>query len=169
MKKPKLVVKRKLVDYVVEFLTFLAVITSFALPLIYYQDMPEDIPMHFSTSGAADRLGPRNSIWILPVLGAVLCWGIHRLIKFPHLFNYPHRITAQNAAENYRMAQRSLRFINFIVAASIAYITYKIILTSLGRSEGLSTQFLIVFSIIMLGTPLFFMLKMRWHKNKRKR
>lgn len=168
MKKPKLLVKRKLVDYVVEVFTFLAVLISFAVPLFYYQELPEDIPMHFNASGTADRLGPRNSIWILPVLGAVLCWGIHRLIKFPHLFNYPHKITSENAAENYRIAQCSLRFINFIIAGSIAYITYKIILTSLGRSEGLSPQFLIIFSVLMLGTPLFFMLKMRWKKKKMK-
>lgn len=167
MKKLKIVVKRNALDRVVEVLTLIAVFVSFLFPIIYYSELPEQIPMHFNSSGSPDRIGSRNSIWILPILAAVLCLGINRIIRFPHLFNYPVKITEENAADNYRMAQRTLRIINLIVGGSIAYITWKIILTSLGRSEGLSLEFLIVFSILILGTPLFFMWKLRRMRSKK--
>lgn len=169
MKRPKLVVQKNFFDRGVEILTCLAVLASFAFPMYYYQDLPEQIPMHFNASGTLDRIGSRSSIWILPILGAVLCIGIQRLIKYPHLFNYPKKITPQNAEVNYRMAQRSLRMINLIVAGSIAYITLEIIFSSLGRSKGFSGEFLIIFSVLMLGTPLFFLLKMRRMKRKEKK
>lgn len=167
MKKLKIVVKRKALDRVVEVLTSIAVFASFLFPLIYYPELPEQIPMHFDSSGSPDRISPRNSIWILPVLAAVLCLAIHRIIRYPHMFNYPVKITAQNAEDHYRMAQRTLRIINLIVGSSIAYITWKIILTSLGRSQGLSLEFLIVFSILILGTPLIFMWKLRRLRSKK--
>lgn len=169
MKRPKIQVRKTIFDRLVELLTFLAVIASLVIPVYYYQDLPGEIPMHFNTSGTPDRVGPRSSIWFLPILGAFLCIGINRLIKFPHLFNYPGKITDKNARVSYQMAQRSLRMINLIVAGSIAYLTLEMIFTALGRSQGFSREFLILFSVLILGTPLFFLLKMRRMIRKEKR
>lgn len=168
MNRPKLVIRKNFFDHGIEILTCIALLISFAFPIYYYQDLPEQIPMHFNASGTADRIGTRNSIWILPILEALLCLGIRRLIRFPHLFNYPGKINLKNAEIHYRMAQRSLRMINLIIAGSFAYITLEIIFSSLGRSKGLGGEFLIIFSVLILGTPLFFLLKMWRMKNKLK-
>lgn len=161
MKRPRIKVKKNNFDRLVELLTVVAVLAGFAFPAFYYPELPEQVPMHFNASGTPDRMGSRSSIWILPVLSAAMCLGISRLIKVPHLFNYPGRITVENAKRSYQMAQRSLRMINLIIAGSIAYITLQIIFSALGRAEGLDKGFIVLFSVLMLGTPLFFLLKMR--------
>lgn len=161
MKRPRIKIEKTLFDRLVELLTIVSVLAAFSFPAFYYLELPQQIPMHFNASGIPDRTGTRPSIWILPILSAALCLGISRLIKVPHLFNYTGKITDKNAERSYQIAQRSLRMINLIIAGSIAYITLQIIFSALGRAEGLDREFLILFSVLMLGTPLFFLLKMR--------
>lgn len=62
MKKPKLVVPKNLADYLAEGLSFIAILISFVLPLIYYPQLPEELPIHFDATGTADRFGPKLSL-----------------------------------------------------------------------------------------------------------
>jgi uncharacterized membrane protein len=38
--------------------------------------LPESVPLHFDAAGQPDRIGPRQGLFLLPLIG-LLAWGIN--------------------------------------------------------------------------------------------
>lgn len=50
----------------------------FGLLSFRFPALPEQIPLHFNAAGQADRLGPRQGLFLLPFIG-LLAWGVNAL------------------------------------------------------------------------------------------
>jgi uncharacterized membrane protein len=68
------------------------------LVFIQFSSLPAEIPTHFNIQGAVDRYGSKNTILFLPLLSLIIVCGLIFLTRFPHTFNYPTKITPENAA-----------------------------------------------------------------------
>ena len=135
----------KTTDYLVEVLGGLGLIALIVLPIYYFGDLPEQIPKHYNASGQPDSFGSRGSIWVLPVIGIVIYTGLSILNRFPHVFNYPVRVTRDNAARLYTIATSTMRAIKVIIVWSFAFINFRTIEIALGMETGLGKIFLPVF------------------------
>jgi uncharacterized membrane protein len=100
-------------------LAFIWIIT-----LYFYRKLPGTIPTHFNAAGTADDFGPRSSVFFLPALGTVLFIGMSILNRFPHIFNYPVKITPENALRQYTMATRMIRVLKLSVLIVFTLITW---------------------------------------------
>lgn len=120
------------------------------LPVLYYNDLPAQIPIHFNIHGKPDGFGSREFIWLLPVIGAALYAGMSFLERRPHKLNFQGKITEENAEDQYRLASRMIRIFKTIGVCNFAFINFIIINISLGKAEGLGPFFLPVFLIITL-------------------
>ncbi|MBB5832441.1 DUF1648 domain-containing protein [Brachybacterium aquaticum] len=89
-------------------LTVLAVLGTSAWILVRYPGLSDIVATHFDASGHPDSFGPRWSILVLGGLMLVLSLGIVALSSRPRLFNYPVRITEENAQAVYREGERML-------------------------------------------------------------
>jgi len=77
----------------------------------------------------------------------VLYVGLTILNLFPHIFNFPVRITPRNAEKQYRNATQTIRWLKVLMVVLFAYITYAIIKTGLGVGNSLD----LVFMFVLLG------------------
>ena len=131
-------------------------------PLLYLHRLPDEIPTHLNAAGTPDDYGAKTSLWLLPAFGA----GVYALLTisvwYPHTFNYPVKITEDNAARQYLIAARMIRMLKAGIIALFAYITYNMIATTLGKAQGLGKAFFFVFlDIIFLPTGYYLVKAMR--------
>jgi len=160
MKRPRINIQLDPIDWVVKFIGIVGLITLIALPVIYFNALPDIIPVHFGFNGQADGFGTKDVIWIMPLLGSMLYLAMSLLNKHPHIFNYRQKVTEDNAERLYRTATKMMRILNALVACIFAYMTFATIQTALGNQNGLGGMFIIIFLILIFGFTGYFSYKM---------
>jgi len=108
--RPRLTIKPEPFDKIIEAIGLLSVAFMISLPFIYTYPSKET--------------NNNWSLWILPLIGLTVYVGIAFLKKHPHLFNYPKRITPENAEVQYKTAVRLLRILNTLNGFMFAGMTY---------------------------------------------
>lgn len=107
----------------VRLFAWVGLIVELLILAAYWSELPERVPRHFGLTGEADAWGGRG--WLLPPpvvsLGLLLLLGW--LERFPHRFNYPWRITEENARRQYRLARELLEWLAAISAWFFAAIS----------------------------------------------
>jgi len=159
--RPEPTIEKEPVDKALEVAGIVAAIILIGLPLYYWGQIPSVVPTHYNGLGEPDDYGSKWSIAILPVLGVAMFVGLLWLNRFPHKFNYPQKITESNAQKQYKSATRLIRILAVMVTASFAYLTYTVILTSLGSMSGPGKYFALFFTVAMLIFPLAYYLTAR--------
>ncbi len=147
-------------DIVVEIVGVFGVILLVALPLYYFDKLPEIIPNHFGANGEPDGFGDKRVIWSLPIIGVVMYVGMSWLNNYPHIFNYPQQITKENAEKFYTIGTKMLRVLNTLITCVCVFMTYSIIQTALGNQNGLGFWFTLIFFALIFGVVGYYMYKL---------
>ena len=135
---------------VVAILVTIAGLLFTLIPLaLYYPSLPNTIPSHFTISGQVDAYGPKMVLWIFPAVGLFITVLFQFLCHFPWAFNFPVRITAENAARQYVRGRLLLRWVNATVWL-FAIIQWQALQAARGASQGLGPSF----SVIILAAAL---------------
>lgn len=113
---------------------WLTVSLTWIFSLYSYNSLPDVIPTHFSIDGEADDFSNKSTILILPVIGTILFIGMTILNRFPQIFNYPVKITPENARRQYTLATRMIRLLKLVIPVVFFLITLHITATSNGKS-----------------------------------
>lgn len=128
-------------------------VIGFLLALSKYPGLPDQIPSHFNASGEVDGHSSKAVIFILPALSILISAGIIFLSGFPQYFNFPYRITEENAPFEYRKARALLRVVNIFTCLMLLILTWDI-LQSVNGKPGLSVLFWIVFILLMIAPAM---------------
>lgn len=160
MNRPKIKIKADVFDIIIEVIGVLGVLFLVGLPMFYYSELPDIIPIHFGFDGIADGFNGKKSIWILPTIGVIIFIGINILNKYPHIFNYPTKITEENAERLYRTACKMVRVLNTLVVCVFAYLTYATIQTALKNQNGLGNYFTTIVMVFIFGIIFYFSKRM---------
>lgn len=113
-------------DYTLEAIAILGIISLFLLAVVSYSSLPDSIPTHFNIKGQADDWGSKASIFILPGIGLLLFTGITIISKFPHIFNYPVKVTGENALRLYTKSVRVMRILKALVVMLFLFIEWQV-------------------------------------------
>lgn len=148
--RPKL--KVDISDKIIELLGVIGLIILIALPIFYYNSLPEIVPQHYGANGEPDGWGGKEKIWTLPIIGFLIYVGLAILNRFPNVFNYPKKITEENVVRQFRIATRMIRLLNTLIVYDFSYITYATIQTAFGKQNGLGNYFMPLFIISIFGT-----------------
>ena len=160
MERPKIKIEPEPIDKIIEWLGVLGLLLLIGLPLYYFDQLPETIPRHFGADGKPDAFSGKEIIWTLPVIGFAMYAGLFWLNRYPHIFNYPQKVSQQNARRLYTVGKRMIRTLNTLITGLFAYITYSTIQVALGNQSGLGSWFLPVFLILTLGTTAYFLFRL---------
>lgn len=152
--KPVIRLSLTVQDRLLEIAGWLFLILQWLVVLYYYSGLPELIPAHFNIQGQPDDTGHKDMLFFLPAISLMLYTGMTILNRYPHIFNYPGKITPQNAERQYLIATRLIRYLKFLVVLTFFAITLSIILTAKNISTGLGSWFLPVF-LMLIYIPLF--------------
>lgn len=138
-------------DWVLEGLALTGLLLMIAFAANRYPHLPASIPSHFNAAGQADDYSSRGTLWFLPTLSLFLYGLLTFIARIPHTFNYPLKITPQNAAHQYTMAVRLIRTLKVVIMWLFATITIFTVRTAMGTSSGLGLWFMPVFLAMVFG------------------
>ena len=149
MTQPRLKLAYDFWDYFLEVSGLIFLILLMLWPTIHFSSLPEIIPTHFNGFGKADGFGSKATVWTLPVIGLGLFIFLFFLNKYPHVFNYPVKITAENAKYQYGLATKMMRMLNTVVIAMFFFIEL-ILIESAKRGELVAGMNFIFMHVIVI-------------------
>ena len=162
MKRSKINIKYETIDYIIESLGIIALVCLLTAPIYFYNILPDNIPIHYNIHGQPDAYESKQMIWLLPLIGLLLYIGMTLLNKIPHLFNYPTKVTSENAERLYRIGTRTVVVFKVISTLIFAYLNFKTINIGLSQSTRLGVLFtptVVLIIIIPLGIMIYKMAK----------
>ncbi|MBD0400750.1 DUF1648 domain-containing protein [Flammeovirga sp. EKP202] len=163
-KQPKIKISLSLKDKTIELVCIAILLITWILPLAVYNDLPEEIAIHFNAEGIPDSYGPKSSLFGLPIFSLLLFLLLTILNKYPHTFNYPVEITEENAFNQYTLSTRFIRFLKLSILIVFLIIVYKSISLN---PEGLGNFFLPFVLIITFAPIIIYLVKvMRSQKDE---
>lgn len=124
---PKILVPTTPSDQVQETLGRLLLLLLWAYFVWKYPSLPDTLPTHFNLSGHPDGYSTKQTLVGLPIVCTLVFVLLTILTRYPHLFNYPTRITPDNALRQYTAATRMLRMLKLSVVAMFFIILLYII------------------------------------------
>lgn len=142
MTRPKIKIELTVTDKAVEIIGWFALLTIWVLVMSSYSNLPDTIPTHYNGMGKADGFGNKANILILPLIATILFVSISIINKFPYIFNYPAKITVENALRQYTNAIRMLRYVKLILVILFGLIAFETIQGANRQSFGLGVWFL---------------------------
>jgi uncharacterized membrane protein len=138
-------------DRVIEWISLSLLVLLWMWVFYHYKSLPDSIPVHFNAAGQADDYGHKNIIFLIPGIATILFAAMIIANKYPHHFNYPRKITEENALQQYSLATRFMRYLKLMVVLTFFTITALTTQTATGNTNGLSPWFLATILLIFAG------------------
>lgn len=139
-------------DLALEAVALVGFLLTIGLTVLFWSALPPLVPTHFGVTGEVDAWGDKRTILILPSVSLILYLMFTFACRYPHRFNYPWPITAQNARQQYRLACSLLAWFKAEVILLFSFMEWTTIRTALGQVKGLGVAFIPVVLLIMFGT-----------------
>ena len=150
-KQPRINLEPTWFDRVLDGLSFTAMILMWVIVVVEYPNLPERIPIHFDLKGNIDNYRSRHTIFLLPAIISVVITGMTFLNRHPHIFNYPVKITDENAFSEYSRATRLIRVVKLIIVAFVNLMIYEMIRSAKVGHSTLPAWVLIAFIILLMA------------------
>jgi uncharacterized membrane protein len=134
---------------------------NFIVVLSFFFTLPETIPTHFNLIGEADAYGSKNDIWAMPIFNLIMYFGMTMIATKmkPWNYNYPVKVTAENAPMLYARSIRMLAWINLGIASIFLIIsTHTILLAKDIARINIGWLILFLVTAITIG-PFVYMFK----------
>jgi uncharacterized membrane protein len=124
------------------------------IPLaLWWPSIPDIIPTHFGLNGQPDAYGSKATLFIFPAVSLAVTILLQTLCRFPWVFNYPVRITQQNATRQYTAGRTLLRWVNAIVWL-FAGIQWEALQIARGAAHTFSPAFTAALIVLAVLTPI---------------
>ncbi|HMM10759.1 MAG TPA: DUF1648 domain-containing protein [Bacteroidales bacterium] len=156
-KRPKLIIPPEKFDKILEVAAVVLLFVLWVYTFAVWSVLPETIPVHFNVKGQADGFGDRITIFFGPLLSLVLYFLLTVLNRRPDIFNYPVKITPENAQFHYRLAMRLMRMLKLSLVLMFGVITWSMAHAArTGDSRIISLSLPFVLAITFLPMVYYF-------------
>lgn len=125
--RPKIKIEKRPQDLFIEFLTWTLLISLWIYVLYIYNKLPDRIPNHYDSDGNVIDYMSKNFVFFMPALITFLVPLLAIITNYPSSFNFPVKITPDNAIKQYTLAIRMIRVLNLMLVIIFGTITYAII------------------------------------------
>jgi len=158
-KRPKISIGFTIYDLIIEIAGFAALLALWIVLTVSYSGLPDVIPIHYNAAGQAVHFGGKSGILVLPVIATVVFAGMTILSRFPHVFNYPVRITEDNAFFQYSNMVKMLRCMKLAVVLLFGCIVIHTILYSAENDNSIGIWFILSLLAIIFIPLIYFLVK----------
>ncbi len=153
-------------DTALEWASNLLLAIIWSVSVYAFFKLPTFIPIHFNALGQADSYGNKGTLFILPFLATILWFGLSQLNKYPHMFNYLTRITAENAKKQYMLATRLFRVLKLAIIVIFLLILLLIFMTTTGVTHGFGIWVLpLIIAILLIPTIVYIIISVKKEKH----
>lgn len=119
-----------------------------------WDQIPQQIPMHYNALGEIDSWGSKYQTLILPTISILLYIFITVVSFFPQIWNVPVQITDENKEVVYLSTKNLIIFMKVEMLIIFFYLNYHTV-----TAQPLSITFLPISMIIIFGTLIFFIVR----------
>jgi uncharacterized membrane protein len=151
-RQPKLKVPRSQTESILEFISGGVLLFLIILLFQNWERIPDSIPTHFGASGKPNSWGNKYTLLLLPSVLIIIYSGLTILSRYPYVYNYPWRITEENAERQYLLARTFLCWLKLEIILLFTFIEWTTIQVALGDNEGLGLMFIPISLIVVFGT-----------------
>ena len=137
----------------------IAILLAVLIIVHFWAVLPDRIPIHFGFSGKPDAWGDKLMIWLLPTVATIMFVTLTAVSRYPHTFNYPVRITEENARHQYLLARSFLVWLKAEICWLFAFIVRQQILVALGNAQRFSMELVLGMTVLIFGTVGVYLLK----------
>lgn len=154
--RPVVEVPRSPFELAGEVVALAGIVVAVVVFLRAWPDLPERVPSHFGPRGEPDAWSSKETL-AFPLLVAMGLYTLMTIVsRYPRSFNYPWRITEQNAARQYRLARSLMIWLKAEIVWMFAYIGWGMVRVAEGRAAGLGLLFLPVVLVAVAGTMVVY-------------
>ncbi len=132
---------------------WLILLGTFWFTISTYADLGDEIPTHFDAFGNPNGYSKKVVLFLMPILSAILYASLYILNFYPHTFNYPVRITPENALHQYSTATRMIRSLNLSMVVVFALISWKMVRNAHGLSDYIGV-YLLPLILLLVFVPI---------------
>ena len=147
-------------EQLLDWASLLGLVLTLAFLAASWGGLPERVPVHFGASGQPDGWGSRNTLWLFAVVPLVIHVGFGLLVRVPHIYNYPTRVTPENAERLYRQGRQLMYWLRAEMVWLFAFLCWGTVRVAQGRAQGLGDGFLYVALFVIYGTVIWFLVGM---------
>lgn len=146
-------------DWLLEASALILILTFAGFLLYQYPKVPDTVPTHFNGTGVADEYGDKTTLLMFPGITIFLYILLTILNLIPHKFNYPGKITPENALRQYTLAVRLLRFLKIFLTGLFFYICYSTIKIANHEISGLDIWVIpLILGLVIIPMILYLIL-----------
>lgn len=127
----------------IKYATLFLLVLMWGFTLIHFNDLPEEIPIHYNAKGVPDGFDTRIHIWGLPLIATLLFLLLGGLQK---------RTGIQ------KIELQLLQWMQLLILGTFSYIQLQTFFVAVNKSNGLGGWFLPTVVIGFLA-PLFWVIK----------
>jgi uncharacterized membrane protein len=158
--RPKLDLPPSPLDIILDRLSLVGVLLFVAVLAAAWKDLPERVPMHFGASGEPNGWGTKVSMLILPAVALVMHIGLGLLARLPHIYNYPGKVTPENAERLYPLGSSMMVWLKTEIVWLFTVLGWLTIRVALGQAHGLGPMMVYVALGVIYGTIGYFLVAM---------
>ncbi|NOU90294.1 DUF1648 domain-containing protein [Paenibacillus sp. LMG 31460] len=158
-KRPVFIISKTITEKILDGVSILVILCTFGYLAYVWTLIPERIPIHFNGQGKEDGWGNKFSLFLLPVITLILYIGLTVLSKYPHTFNYPYKITNENATWQYGNARLFMNCLKMLIVVLFGYVEWTLIQIARGNSVALNIWIFSIVLLLILGTVIFFFIR----------
>jgi len=122
LRQPEISLELETTDRFLDIVLFLLLAVIAVVTIIGFALLPVEIPVKYDGNHNVISYGSKLVLLINPIMALVLGFALRWLRNYPHIFNYPYKITEQNIVAQYRLAQRLIMEINIVETMIFAYL-----------------------------------------------
>ncbi|WP_269078924.1 DUF1648 domain-containing protein [Planococcus halocryophilus] len=123
-----------------------------------WDSLPEKVPVHYNEMGNVNRLGNKEELFLLPLLGTILWVVLTILEKYPHLYNYLN-LTNDNRVTQYKNGKLMVNVLKNELVLLFSFLILQSVRVATGAAEGLGAAFGTIFLTVIFGNILFFLIR----------
>ncbi len=153
--RPRVSLKMTPLEKLIEIAALAGMVCNLIIFAYYWQKLPE------ATAGAAGRgLNVSNIFVFVTMLPVIVYLGATLFGMFPRWFNYPVRITEENAPREYRLAANLMRYVKAEVILCMLIIEWVFVQIGMGEDMSFSPFFIPIFLGMLIVTLVYFIYEM---------
>lgn len=162
--QPKIVPPRTSFQQMLNSLALVALIGFVIFFLLKWPGLPDPIPRHYNAAGEPDAYGSKYTLMILPLLAIAIYFTFNYLNQKPYIFNYPVKITEENAEQQYTLAMNMMSALSTGVILTFFYISWRTVSIANQEASGLGWWFMPAF-LLLTFVPIIIYLVQSKAKN----
>lgn len=114
---------KKIIYRIINILCLVMLVGTIICLIIAWDDIPDEIPIHFNASGEIDRMGDKVEIIMMPIFSWILFGTLFFVEMIPGAWNTGVKVTPENSERVYNIIKRMLVTIKFVLVLSFTVIT----------------------------------------------